>query len=101
MKKLFITLLAAAFICCMAAPVKLPDPLLSGYTGLNFKRPKNMEHVEKMIRKMGENHFNSLDIKVQHHLRSVEFTPENVAKIQKIYDLCKANNMILQIYLYP
>lgn len=101
MKKLFITLLAAAFICCMAAPVKLPDPLLSGYTGLNFKRPKNMAHVEKMIRKMGENHFNSLDIKVQHHLRSVEFTPENVAKIQKIYDLCKANNMILQIYLYP
>ncbi len=101
MKKLLLISTLAALSCCFAAQAKLPDPLLSGYTGLNFKRPKNMAHIEKMIREMGKNNFNSLDLKVQHNLRGVEFTPQNVAKMQKIYDLCKANNMILQIYLYP
>ena len=101
MKRLILFALLFSTAAAFAAAQPIPDPLLSGYTGLNFKRPKNMAHIEKMIRNMAKHGFNSLDLKVQHLLRSVEFTKENVAKMQRIYDLCKANSMILQIYLYP
>ena len=47
-----------ALTCATAlfgAANQLPNPLLSGYTGMNFSRSATeLPHVEKMITKMGD-----------------------------------------------
>jgi hypothetical protein len=99
MKKslLMLSYLAAAVLG--AAEVKLPEKILSGYTGFFFGTSK--EHVLYTIGKMGQYKFNSIDLKIHSSDRRKMDVYKYKHELKEFYDAAKKQGMILQLYLYP
>ena len=93
---------AAAFLSCGA--VELPERIISGYSGHFFGQQVEGGHIWRMIDKLGEHKFNSIEVKFQQSL------PKDVRKVQvekykgdvkKFYEHAKSRGLLFQIYLYP
>ncbi len=102
MLKKISSLVAAAALTCGA--VELPERFMSGYGGLFLGQPIEGGHIWRMIDKMGEQKFNSIEVKMQQTL------PKGVRKVQvekykgdikKLYDHATSRGLLFQIYLYP
>ncbi len=101
MLKKFVMLFCAAVLSCGAA--ELPERILSGYTGFFLGSGKE-GHVSRMIGKLAENRFNSIDLKIMQDLSANRQKMELKKyrhEIAAIYEEAKKNGLILQIYLYP
>ncbi|MBE6359817.1 MAG: hypothetical protein E7057_11335 [Lentisphaerae bacterium] len=94
---LMLSLFAAAVLG--AAEVKLPERILSGYTGFFFGMPK--DHVLYTIEKMGQYKFNSIDLKIHSTDRRKMDVYKYKHELKEFYDAAKKQGMILQLYLYP
>jgi hypothetical protein len=99
MKKLLLFAGFIAMLSISAAEVKLPEKILSGYTGYFFGMPK--DHVFYTIEKMGQYKFNSIEIKIHSSDRRKMEVFKHKNDIKEFYDAAKKNGMILQLYLYP
>ena len=99
MKKFLLLVSCAVMLTAGAAEVKLPEKILSGYTGYFFGMPK--DHVFYTIEKMGQHKFNSIEIKIHSSDRRKMEVLKYKNDIKEFYDAAAKNGMILQLYLYP
>ena len=93
---------ATAVLACGA--VELPERIMSGYGGHFLGQQVENGHIWRMIGKLGEQKFNSIEVKFQQTL------PPGVRKVQvdkfkgdiaKLYNHAKSRGLLFQIYLYP
>ena len=82
---------------------ELPERILSGYGG-SFLGTLEDGHIFRMIDKMGESGFNSIDVKMLQPLsKSVPRMQVEAYKsdVVRIYERAKEKGLILQLYVYP
>lgn len=77
-----------------------PERIMSGYTGY-FLGGTGREHVEKMIDALGENGFNSIDVKVHSNYRKKKFVDDHWQEVKSLVDRAHAKGLLFNVYLYP
>ena len=95
----FAVAVAGGSVSSLSAAPARPARLMAGYTG--YFLGASRDHVDRMIDRLAENAFNSIDVKVHSNYRKKKFIDGHWQEVRSLVDRAHEKGLLFNVYLYP